>query len=29
VMAFFLSKRLSVRVVTPASKWVRMSDMIF
>ncbi len=29
VMAFFLSARLRVRVVTPASKWVGMSVMWF
>jgi hypothetical protein len=28
VMEFFLSKRLRVMVVTPASKWVKMSDMV-
>jgi hypothetical protein len=28
VMEFFLSKRLKVMVITPASMWVRMSDMV-
>jgi hypothetical protein len=28
VMEFFLSKRLKVMVITPASVWVRMSDMV-
>jgi hypothetical protein len=26
-MEFFLSRRLKVMVITPASVWVRMSDM--
>jgi hypothetical protein len=26
-MEFFLSKRLKVMVITPASVWVRMSDI--
>jgi hypothetical protein len=28
VMEFFLSRRLKVMVITPASVWVRMSDMV-
>jgi hypothetical protein len=28
VMEFFLSSRLKVMVITPASMWVRMSDMV-
>jgi hypothetical protein len=27
VMEFFLSNRLKVRVITPASMWVKISDM--
>jgi len=28
VIEFFLSRRLKVRVITPASTWVRMSVML-